>query len=563
MKQIDRLLEIQKYWLILLFPLFYFFAGIYFRLILGDPSLRSIDPDYVYFMTGLNMSEGYLKVAHIDHPGTPLQILVALVFRLTYWIRGHSVGFTEDVLRNPDLYLAIVNVVINLVISIVLYIAGRVVLKKTGSITYGMLVQTIPLVSVILYEIIGRVSPEQIIPLPVIALTVFIIGHVFDKKQDFSVSDYFILGLIIGFGLSIKLTLLPLLIIPLVIVKNRGSKLLVVFLSIVFFLIIAFPATMQLERFWQWTKSLFLHSGQYGTGEKNILNFTQFMKNFAQMIRLQIHFTVLYSLLTFLVVFTLIKQRKNRETALFRKVTIASAILLVIAFQVVISGKQYAPRYFMPALMFGPLVIFLLMEIIREYHPSKLVNLLLKTSLSAFLVWILFQQTEVIHYTSLSFESQIKARKMTRDISQTFDTESIKIITTQDYGSPFAEYALNFANAWSINSLKSHYSEILGRLYPNTYQYNPWDGKFTYWSTPFDPGKCIGQKIPVYIYLEKNTEELYNRTLDKLMENGNNFVANRELIFENPVNGEAIFKLHLENPVLKTDSIIMIKPVNK
>ena len=96
MKKQRHLPDGLKNTLLLLIPLFYLAAGLYFRLILDDPSLRSVDPDYVYFCTGLNMAEGHFKVAHIDHPGTPLQVITALVFRLVWWFRGEGGGFTGD-----------------------------------------------------------------------------------------------------------------------------------------------------------------------------------------------------------------------------------------------------------------------------------------------------------------------------------------------------------------------------------------------------------------------------------------------------------------------------------
>jgi hypothetical protein len=550
MKHLIHFIGEHKFKMILFFPLFYLFVGIYFRIILDAPSLRSIDPDYVYFMTGLNMSEGVIKVIHIDHPGTPLQFLVAIVFRLTHWLRGSATGYAEDVLRNPDLYLSVVNIAINIILAVALYAAGRYVAKKTGSVIYGMLVQTIPLISVILYEIIGRISPEQIIPLPIIALTAFLINHIAGKKKDFTTADLFILSLIIGLGLSIKLTMIPLLVIPLIIVKNWKSKILVTILSVVFFLIISIPVTLQIERFWNWTKDLFLHSGQYGSGEKNIIDLALFRENLGQMLRLQIHFSVLYLLMILIVLFSLIRFRKNRDSNVYRKTVIASAILLTVLFHAVMSGKHYAPRYFMPALMFGPLLIFLFVEIIKEFRPSKVLSSVLMIALSVFLLLTFTRQISVINYTSEAFESQIKARKMTRNISETFDKESIKVIVSQDYGCPFVEYALHFATVWSAQSLKPHYLEILAGLYPNTYQYTTWDGRFIHWGEPFDPEKIINQKISAYVYFEKNTEDLYNRTINKMLGNSTGFTVDKKMLFENPVNGEVIFQLFFSKPAL-------------
>lgn len=543
--------------LILVIPLFYLFASIYFRIILGSPSLRSIDPDYVYFMTGLNISEGFFKVAHIDHPGTPLQYFVAIVFKLTYWLRGHSTPYTEDVLSHPDLYLSIVNISVNIILTIALFISGMFVFRKTGSVIYAMLIQNIPLISAIWYELIGRVTPELIIPLPMIALTMLLIGYVSSNNENFSKKELVLLSLILAFGLSVKLTLIPLWVIPLIIVKGWKQKAVVIAMAVLFFLIIAFPVTLQLEKFWNWSKALFIHSGQYGNGEVNFIDIPKLKENVLQIIQLQKYFTIVTGLMVVVAIFAFFRLRKTKEPGLRKKLIIAFAVLITIGLQVIMAGKHYESRYFLPALMFGPFLIYLLAEISREFFSSKYVKFGLMTAIAVFIIWNINQQKGTINFTSEAFENQINARQQTKNIIETFEKESIKIIVSQDYGCPMIEYALHFSTVWSAHDLKSRYLEYLAKKYPNTYQYTTWDGKFIYWGEAFDLQKIIGNKIPVYLYLEKNTEELYAKTIEKLSEYGNDFLTEKELLFENSINHEGLIQLHFS--ALTPDSLNSVK----
>ena len=58
--------------------------------------------------------------------------------------------------------------------------------------------------------------------------------------------------------------------------------------------------------------------------------------------------------------------------------------------------------------------------------------------------------------------------------------------------------------------------------------------------------KLIGSEKNIYLYLERNDEELYNGTINKLVEeNGTPFVAERELVYLNPVTNEIIYQLSL------------------
>ncbi len=549
MNRFVGLIEKYKFYFLILFPLLYFFSGIFLRLVLGDPSLRSVDPEFVYFMTGLNISEGYLKVIHIDHPGTPLQYLVAIVFRITHFLRGNSTEYIEDVLRHPDLYLSMVNLTTTAILVVALFIAGRYVFRKTGSVLYGILIQTTPFIAVILYEIMGRITPEILIPLPIIAISALLIGHIADKKEKFSNADLVLLGFLLGLGLSIKLTLIPLWIIPVLVVNTWRGKLLTIGFSVFFFLIIALPVTLQIDKFWHWTTDLFLHSGQYGSGEENIIDFVKLKGNLGLIFNLQKHFSYLTILMILLIPISFLKYKKLKDPIFLKKIVFSAAIVLVILAQAIISGKHYAPRYFMPALLFGPLLIFLFIEIIKEFYSSKLLNYGLMLALVVFLVWDFKQQIGTINYTSQAFEQHITAKFKTKNFAKSIDEGSIKIIATIDFGCPFDESALLYSTIWSIHSLKPKYNELLGRMFPNTYQYNLWGDNFHFWGEALNPEKIIAEGTPVYLLLETDNTELYDNVIHKTFEN---YRVEKELIFDNPVTKELIFKLNISQEQIKT-----------
>ena len=544
MKKFFHFLSKNKIHLLYIYPFFYLFAGIYFRLLLGGTSLRSVDPDYVYFINGLDISQGYFKVAHIDHPGTPLQYLAALVFRITYLFRADaSTGYVQDVLSHSDFYLSILNLCITALLTVSIYVAGKYVYRKTGSVLYAMLVQTIPFISVILYEIIGRIIPELLIPLPLLALTAFFIGKTHEQNNEYTKKDLAVLSLIIAFGLSIKLTLILLWVIPLLVVKKWKTKMQAFGLSVVFFFIIAFPVALQAERFWRWTKALFIHSGQYGGGEKNIVDIARFTENLASMATLQTHFSYLVVIALIVAVVSFFRFWKKQNIQVRKKQIVLLAVLLAILVQIVVSGKHYAPRYFMPALMFVPLLVYLIFEITKELYSIKLIHSGLMILLSLFLLWHFRQQIIVINYTSPEVENHTSGRKKTQNIAETFEQGSIKIIVSQDYGCPFPEYALLFSTAWTKNKRKPFYAEELGKIYPTTYQYTTWDDKFRYWGDDFQPEKIIENNTPVYLYLEKNSEDLYAKTLKKL-DPRNQFNINRNEIHLNPRNNEVLYQLY-------------------
>jgi hypothetical protein len=67
-----------------------------------------------------------------------------------------------------------------------------------------------------------------------------------------------------------------------------------------------------------------------------------------------------------------------------------------------------------------------------------------------------------------------------------------------------------------------------------------------YWGNNFNPEKVITSGKPVYLYLQKNTNSLYTRTIRKLFESYKGFTVKKKLLFENPQNGEAILQLFFD-----------------
>jgi hypothetical protein len=239
--------QLQKALLVLI-PLLYFIAGGYFRNLLGNLSLRSCDPEYIYFMSGLTLSDGNLKLGHIDNPGTPLQVMMALVFKLTYFFRSAPVPYVEDVLLQPDLYLSVASLFIVAATTLLLLFAGNKVYKSTNSIFYALLIQTAPFLPVIWYDLVGRVAPELIMPFPVVLLIVLIIS-VYFKNGKTTTKELLFFSLISALGLSIKLTFLPLWFIPFLIIDGWKKRFSFIGLSFLFFFIMAFPMTLRIEVF--------------------------------------------------------------------------------------------------------------------------------------------------------------------------------------------------------------------------------------------------------------------------------------------------------------------------
>ena len=534
--------RIGKYFRISLFvlPFLYLIAGLYFRFLFGNLSLRSIDPDYVYFISGLQISEGFLKIVHIDHPGTPLQIFIALVFRTIYLFRNHDLTYIEDVFSNSDMYLAIVNVAITTLTSVLLYYAGKKVLKHTNSILYAILIQTTPFLPVIWYDLIGRIVPELMLPFTIILLSVAIIEVYFN--EDSVTSKYAIkLAFLSALGLAVKIIFAPLCLIPFIVIKKWKQKIIFVAATILFFFLLALPVTLQLHIFWGWVKNLFVHSGHYGGGDANFIDFTTFRNSLHELFGYeQRFFYVLFGLFILFAVY-LIWRRKKAEK---RIVNLTASVILATGILTIMVGKHYAHHYFIPALMLAPLIIILVAELIKKMIPSKLAVFFVPIVIVVYLAWTFDNNREWLPNKSTAIGTYVKTHQATWYVAQTLEKDSYKIITSQGYGCPFIEYSLIYSTVWANYKKREEYYRILDKLYPNTYNYFTWDNTIKYWGEKFNAQKIIDSEKPVYLYLERNDEDLYNKTTAKLIEeNGSDFQVTRVLVYLNPNTQEVIYRL--------------------
>lgn len=542
LNKISNIIKRRQLLLLFLFPAFYLFTGAYFRTLLGDLSLRSIDPDYVYFSNGLGVSLGHFDTGNIFHPGSPLQYFVAIVFRLTYLLRSPEITYLEDVFTHPDLYLSVVSFTIIGLITLSLYSAGVFIFKITQSVLYGLLVQTATFLPIIWYDLIGRVTPEVFLSFAALAFIVIIIHFYWQDKPVSSYYSVLLFAFIIAFGLSIKVTFLPLAIIPFSIIKGWKKKIIFLLLTAIIFLAISISVLLKIEVFWNWIKNIFIHSGDYGAGKSNIIDLNSFKSNFLYFTHLEKWYfkMIVLALITLLVYVGISRKNMDKKPVIY-----LSAVLLTIAFQLVIVCKHFAHRNFIPSLLILPLVVFFSIEIIKNGKDKKLSLLFANLFIIIFLIYTVRNQFIWLPVKSKAMESEITARIETRNFTSTLDKNSIKIIASQSYGSPFPEYAVMYSTAWSEVNLRNRYQNVLKNLYPETYQFFTYDNSFKYWGDNFNAKKIIDSGKKVYLYLDHNNDELLERTLSKLHEvSDTDFTIKSELIYYNTITDETVRQLH-------------------
>lgn len=261
----------------------FFFLKAAFPLHSGSPGYDQ-DPAYAYLFNGLLILEGYPPY-HIDHPGTPLQLLFAVTIFIRWGLTrvfGDSVlDIVDSVVNNPEAYLhdmAVVLLVLNLV---ALTIFGRRIARSTGKIYLGMLCQLSLLSFTIMAPKATYPAPEALLIFCSLILLGQLAPRIFagtaSSKTDPIVSGKLV-GAAIALSLATKITFLPMALL-LVLVPKGIERRAAFIASVLMFLLLTAPALPNIGRFLIWVTGLISNSGIHGGGEGGVVDITKIPGN--------------------------------------------------------------------------------------------------------------------------------------------------------------------------------------------------------------------------------------------------------------------------------------------
>jgi hypothetical protein len=538
------------YGILLIIPILYILFSSYFHENIGLYSLRSADPEYIYYICGIEVANGQMKVSNIDHPGNTLHYFLALTFKATHYIRGNNIPFNEDILANPDLYLRVANTVINFSLAMVLFLIGCISLLMSPSIWYAILLQFTPFATDIAYSNMARITPESIMSFFIILISALTLGILFGKSKSNDWKTISMFAGIFAITLALKLTLAFLLILPLFIIDGWRKKLYFVGLTLLFFFIFAIPVTLQISYFWGWIQKILLYSGQYGGGEKNVLEINTFFPNVISLYKLNRSF-FLFTFLFFLVFVYSFFRNKKESFSTANKISIA--LIIIVSLQVFMLGKQFKTSYFVPALMLLPLMVIMTLEHIKTWAPNRIFKFIPATLVC--LVFIMFSMAHrpIIKDLSINYEKQNYEKMKAYHFLKTVRENSTLILAVGGYGGPTEEYALRTSYEWA-GRYKTFFHPVFEKLYPDTYMYFTWDKTLKYWGKPLQLKSILSNNKPIYLYLENDAPNLYQNTLEKFEFSKDSCRIDSTLLFVNQFTKEQIYRLNF-HPLIGESSI--------
>ena len=327
---------------VLIFPIIYFISSIFLLNQLSPIGLYNPDPSYQYLYSGLQLLSFHAP-QHIDHPGTPLQMLSAFII-LCQWALGNWFSSSNEhsvfiaVATSPEKYLYSFSIILNFLISVSLYYFGKKIRQLTSSLSLGALGQislfTLP--NVLLVSFYPR--PESLLIFVCFLLMTQLIGILFDLQSEPNTSrSRFYICVLCGLGLAIKLTFLPLL--GLIFIFDKRVWIKSVCITALSFFVFTSPLIPAYKRLIDWLVSLVVFSGIHGSGKANFIDFGSATSAFLVLIHTYTYYYIFLTIVAVILSLNLIRRASlNKVFDFLPKISLLQTKYLLVIFCVGITG---------------------------------------------------------------------------------------------------------------------------------------------------------------------------------------------------------------------------------
>jgi len=512
--------RLYKYFFLFILPVLLFYLSRLTNKSFGDFFLSCIDPEYAYLFNGLCVAQLKLNLGHFQHPGTPLQCIIAITSIIIH-IGNKGLTLAEDIFVNPEYFLHASNIAINLINSLLLFIIGYFIYQRSRNIILAIFIQVSPFVSQLVPETMGRVIPESLLGIAGILLLLVVFFYITKTESDVKIIKYIILfSLVSGYGLALKLTYISLIIIPLILIPSFRNKMKYLILTIISFFVFAFPLLGKPDKFWIWIKKIFIHSGKYGMGEPNIIDISNFTDNIKLIITdNKLHFILLSVFILVLLIYFIkpLKLKLKNDIQYKALIAIVSAILI----QYLIVAKHYANIYLVPALCLSVFGIYLAVCILSRIFRKYQVTGVIKNILYLVIIMLIFIST----YNKVALYNQIRRQKVEKRMrTLNYINDNIKdktvLIVPWFYGAAYVERGLA-EGLFYTGRYKATYSKLLQKHYAHSYFFLPWHDRYYDWQLLWENGldleKFAKDNKEIYIYFGVEDLIVINRIFNDLL----------------------------------------------
>lgn len=462
---------------LIILPIFLFIIEIIYQYSVGEYFLYSFsDGPYGLLLSSLSIAQ-LKSPGYFQHPGIVPQLIIAGVIKVIHLFQGNNPSIVMDTFDRPEFYLARITIVFTLLTSLALFILGAMTYKKTGNIFAAIFLQFTPFISLEVIRRLAQINFETTSVILILLLLAITISFIHETTMTKKKNIVYILsfGIVCGLGLANKISILPVMIIPFLLIKNFRNKGLFILTAVITFSILFFSFSPSKYFFFESLFMKIFQSGKtYNSGPSNFNDPNEIFSQLKFVFSNYSSFSVIYLLIFFTLILQFVPKFKNlvRSNKYF---------LLLIAIFIIQSGfillvvKTHLGYYILPALLFSVIGLFSVNSIISELFPKYFKH---GNYIYAFIFLIILTIPQIIAIEkSISdmFDRKDEAYKIVNYLESNYPQS---IVISSDVVSSMPS---TFYNALMYTGKqKEQYHTILMNKYPNYIHFQRWKKDFIF-----------------------------------------------------------------------------------
>jgi len=311
----------------------------------------NFDPAYTYLPSGLMVLEG-VTPTFFQHPGTPVEVLVALVaWAMGFGAPGHV---ADAAFAHGEAILRAASDVIIALETIALATLGWTARLRIGALLPALFAQTAPFMTILgLKHGIG-VKPEPMLLLAVVLLSIAMIEEWHRPRPGSTLAMAFA----VGFGTACKITFAPLGLAPLFLLHGWNRRIAYGALALLFFALCIAPVWGDFAAMSGWFGAIAAHNGDYGGGAATVLDPHRFAAGFVKLFFSRPIYLIVYGAGIAALIWRRRERRAAGAAASLGERALLGMLLAQLA-QMLMAAKQPSAHYVLPALEWaGPTAAF-------------------------------------------------------------------------------------------------------------------------------------------------------------------------------------------------------------
>jgi hypothetical protein len=320
-------------------------------------------------------------------------------------------------------------------------------------------------------------------------------------------------------------------------IRNKLFYTGMLFFSLSIFLIPVYPV---LSSFYSWLYALFTHTGQYGSGNRDVFDFHIFVGNLYSIFTANYLFTIVFVITAVTTLISFLPSIKPFFDPKKRKMMLGLTMVFVL--NIVMVAKHYSSHYLLTSYN---LVVFGILLCLFTFPFHKLIKYPIihhahfKT-IAVFLTGglLLFLLIRGIHFSPSLINPRLKALEFVE--SSVGETQ--RIIVLENSG-PFIETAMLQGYAYS-GGMKPKNARFLKRLYPVSYFYNMQQDIIHDWISDYNLVDILSRSAKTYLYYISRNDTfppVLRDRLQNLMKK--KYVNTLKISYKDSINNEYIYEI--------------------